>query len=452
MTQRLFPVQIANEPDDVTLICAPRRDVPLVSASIECRGGAMRDPHACPGLAALIAALFNEGVEGISALQWHQQLERDAISMSVQASTSRWVAQMDCLSADLEKALDMFRQWLVRPGFPVGEWKRLVRKARAGAKEQWAQPISVLGPLARVQVLGYGHPGAHPAFEKSFARARYEQARSLGHTAFTQGNGVYGMIGGDVGVDDGFERLRGLIAVLPEGNDDEPVEPQATASSKRIWILDHPKLDQTFLALGRPGIRAGDQDRAALRLANYMLGGGGFSSRLMARIRSERGHTYGIRSTLPESDLLGTFTIQSFTETGNLPAMRSLIESELEDICTKGFNHQELEAAQSHLHGALPLRLTNPSAVLGAVAHGLRAHLSLEDLENDWHVIRETSLDQTNAAARRLIGDGTFHLALIGPAREILSQIKDRGVVGVFPFRRPPDRWPDPGPQQPITR
>ena len=65
----------------------------------------------------------------------------------------------------------------------------------------------------------------------------------------------------------------------------------------------------------------------------------------------------------------------------------------------------------------------------------------MEDLEADWQPIPTTSLEQVNEAARRLIGDGAFHLALIGPAQKILPQVDKRGPAAVFPFRTPPDRW-----------
>ena len=75
------------------------------------------------------------------------------------------------------------------------------------------------------------------------------------------------------------------------------------------------------------------------------------------------------------------------------------------------------------------------------IRQGLRSNLTMGDLEADWHAIRKMNLDQVNAAARRLIGDGRFHLAMIGPAQQILPQIKQRGEAAVFPARSTPDRW-----------
>ena len=443
MNRRLFPVDIAREPDGSTLICASRPDVPLVFAALEGDGGQICDPRDAPGLTDLAAALLNEGSGGQSPVEWHHSLERDAISMSAHAATLKWVARVDCLSTDLDRALSLFEEWLVHPGLPVGEWKRLVKRFRAGAREQWAQPLNLIDPLSSAQILGYGHPMAHPAFEKSYARARYEDACQLARRAFRRGHGICALIGGDVSPDQGFERLRRLIAALPAGDQPPPVEPLPSPSAKPVWILDHPKINQVFFALSGRGIRAGDPERLAFCLANYLLGGGGFASRLTQRVRAEMGHTYGIHSSLARESMLGPFKIQSFTQIKNLGPMLDLIERELDTIRTEGFTPEELEDARSHLHGALPLQLTSPDVILRAVANGLYAGLEVEDLEADWHAIRTTSPDRVKAAAKQLIGEDPLRLALVGPARQIRSRIHGRGEVQVFPFHTPPDRWRD---------
>ena len=441
MNHRLYPVEIIREPQGATLIGTSRRDVPLVSVTIACNGGHSCDPPHIPGLADLTAALFNEGVRGQPPLEWHRRLENDAISMEVHPSTLHWTAHLNCLSDDLDRALDLFGQWLTQPGLPKGEWKRLVKSFRAGAREQWAQPMNVIDVFSSVQTLGYDHPMTHPAFEKSYARARYEDACRLGRNAFHQGPGFHGLIGGDIDIDQGFEQLRNLLAGLPQGQHTSADEPPPAPATNPVWILDNPDIDQVYFALARPGCRAGDPDRVALRLADYALGSGGFSSRLMQRVRSDMGHTYGIHSSLPLDHVLGPFQIQSFTQTANLAAMLDLITDELEAIRTTGFTEAEVEDARKHRHGALPLYLTSPDAILHVVSDGLLAGLEVEDLEADWHAIRTTSLDQVNQAAHRLIGDGDFHLALIGPAQEILPQVDKRGPAAVFPFRTPPDCW-----------
>ena len=188
-----------------------------------------------------------------------------------------------------------------------------------------------------------------------------------------RGRGAALAIGGDVGVDEGFDRLRQLRGTLPAGPIGPQVEPAPNPARKPVWVADHPDLGQVFFALSRPGARADDPDRVALRLADYALGGSGLTSRLMQRVRAEMGHTYGIHSSLPLERAPGPFRIQSFTQVDNLGPMLDLIESELAAVSAAGFTAAEIEEARQHLHGSLPLRLTSPSAILRAAMGALNA-------------------------------------------------------------------------------
>lgn len=438
MTRRLYPVEIERESDGTALLAHSRRDVPLLSVSLSCP---RQFPAENPALPQLAADLLAEGPKGVPPLQWHRELDRRAISVQVDATPTWWVVRAEFLSDDLDEAILLLNRWLGEPGLPSSEWRRIVRQHRARARQEWAQPAYVIGPLSAVQTLGYGHPNAHPAAEKDFRRAHIEEARRQVAGPLNRGPGVYATIGGDVDAAPGFEALRTLLSALLLEEGELPPEPEPRPAARGIWLLDNPKINQAFIALGRPGIRAGNPERIALRLANYSLGGGGFSSRLMARVRAEMGHTYGIHSHLAEREALGAFTIQTFTQTANLRAMLDLIDREVAAVAADGFSEQELADAQSHLYGNLPLRLTRPSAILGAAARGLAAGLSLDDLEAERGAYRQRTLEQVNAAARRLIGDGAFRLALIGPARDILPQLGGRGEPAVFPFHSHPSRW-----------
>ena len=441
MGQNLYSAEICTNPDGPTLVSVTRRDAPLITVAIECPGGHARDPHDLPGLADLTAALLNEGPTDLSPMEWHRTLENHAIEMEIRPSVVRWLARFHCLSEELETAVGLFGEWLRNPALPSSEWKRISKSYRAGAREHWAQPIGVIDALSCVQVFGFGHPMAHPANEKSYGEASYEDARKMGAAALHRRPELFSLVGGDISAESGFDLLSKLISTLPDTDSPSPAEPQPDPAAERVWILDNEKLNQVYFALSRPGSRAGDPDRVALRIADYALGSGGFSSRLMKRVRSQMGHTYSISSSLSMDHVLGPFQIQSFTQTQNLSAMLSLIDEELQSVVEDGFSGEEVEDAKQHFYGALPLHLTSPEAILRAVADGLFAGTDVEQLEIDWQTIPALTVDEVNAAARRLIGDGDFRLAVIGPAAQIQPQVDHRGEASVFPFGTPPHRW-----------
>jgi len=435
-------VEVRAEDDGSVLVCHSRRDVPLVVVEIQTPGGRATEPEALPGLSELAADLLDEGPAGVAPAEWRRRTEGLAAEITCAARYDHWAARVECLSENLDEACALLRQLLAAPGLPQSEFKRLVKARRASARENWAQPITVIRHLAAVQNLGYAHPGAHAPFEKAYARASHGAAAGLGAEAFGRGGPVYALIGGDVDAESGFARLREILAELGGGGDGAPKEPPVAPSSAPVWICDNPKVDQAFFVLGREGVRAGDPDRVALRLANYLIGGGGFESRLMDRVREEAGGTYGISSSLAEQRVASPFAISSYTKLDRLGEMLGIVEKTLSEVVAEGFTAEELEVARSNRFGALPLRLTSPRAVLGHAVAGLRSGLSPEDLERDWLAYPSTSLEEVNAAAQRIVGDAKFRLAVVGPAEKVGSQLTDRGRAECFKFGLTPDHWP----------
>ena len=441
MKTLLPPIEIAREADGATLLCLARRDVPRCAGWVSCAGGQLLQRRGQGGLAGMAADLFSEGPAGIDPLAWRRELEQDAITVDVQAAPGEWIGRLGCLSEDLPLAADRLAALLAGPALDADRWKQIVRRYRGSMTEQLAQPTTMIRQLPPRQVLGPDHPNAQVPHAKVVAGHRHADAAAMARAAFQRRGPVLAAIGGDVSADDGFDLLRTLTALVAPADAPLPPEPPPIPSAADVWAMDLPKTTQAFVALSRAGVRAGDPDRVALRLAVRILGGG-LTSRLMRRVRGEMGQTYGIHAILPEQPALTPFTVQTYTRLDNLPRMLELIDATLAEAADEGFTDEEADTARRHLHGSLPLGLTSPSAVLGYVTDAMRAGLTLDEIEADWRAILLTDADAIGAAARRLIGDGRFHLAVIGPAESVLPAVAQRGTVAKFRFRDPPDRWP----------
>ena len=442
MKTLLPPIEIAREGDGATLLCLSRRDVPKCAGWLGCAGGQLLQRRGQGDLAAMAAELFSEGPAGVDPLAWRRELEQDAITAGVQAAPGQWVGHLGCLSEDLPAAADRLAALLAGPALDAGRWKQIVRRHRGAMAEQLAQPAEMIRHLPSRQVLGPDHPNAQAPHAKVVAAHRHADAAAMARAAFQRRGSVFAAIGGDVSAEDGFDLLRTLTGLVAPADAPLPPEPAPAPSPADVWVMDLPKTTQAFVALSRVGVRAGDPDRLALRLAVRILGGG-LTGRLMRRVRGEMGQTYGISASLPEQPARTPFAIQTFTRLDNLPRMLELIDAVLTETAAEGFTDEEIDTARRYLHGSLPLGLTSPSAVLRFVADGMRAGLTLDDIEADWRAILDTGADAIHAAARRLIGDGHFHLAVIAPAKEVLPAVADRGTVATFRFRNPPDRWPN---------
>jgi len=410
MRRLLPPVLIEKDASGTTFIAVERHDVPLAYAGI-CSPGGMSVPHPS-GLNEIAAGLLSEGSSKTDSLRWRTHLDRHAIGLSVWPSEIFWSIGVDSLSIDFSMAVDAMADLAASPRMPQSEWKRLVKERETAAASAWRSPQFILHWMSQIQLLGRGHANAAPGVVGGFKALKFEDAEKTGRTAFGYGPGAAIYACGDIDPAKTIDMLRQTFSNLPSTRKLLPLrEPRYFRPT--TWIVDAP-MSQVFFAISRRGIRRGDPDRLALRLFNRALGGG-FSSRLFRSTREEFGQTYHISSSLSEGHQDHPFSIRSFTETDKLGAMLYHIYKTLLEVRDDGFTEEEIDAAREGLSGSLPLSLTSPTAVLWHVFDGWESHLTPAQLEEEWLALRDVSREAVNAAARRILGDLSYQLTLVGP-------------------------------------
>jgi len=133
-----------------------------------------------------------------------------------------------------------------------------------------------------------------------------------------------------------------------------PASPPYTAisaplSAPGVYLLDRPDLTQSEIRVGHLGLPRAHPDYFSLKLVNYILGEGGFSSRLMARIRSDLGFTYGIRSSFSCRRAPGPFIVSTFTPAENTAQVVDEISKVITEVHQNGVTEQELKGLITHV-------------------------------------------------------------------------------------------------------
>jgi len=211
----------------------------------------------------------------------------------------------------------------------------------------------------------------------------------------------------------------------------------ATAASKaasikpraRIHIVDKPDLTQVNIVLGHGGIARNRADYEAITLLNYALGGGGFSSRLMKLIRSEKGLTYGVRSAFSAGARPGPFMITTFTRVDRVRELIDLAFAVVDEVAKNGITEQELADAKGYYLGSYPLSLETVEGegdrLLLAQRYGLG-----DDYVTAYpkHIAAVTG-EQVKALAAELLRREELVIVLAGPKDKLMDAVKDLGAV-----------------------
>jgi len=336
-------------------------DLPMLAVQVAFDAGSARDPANRSGLSTMTNSLLNDGsgdldagaiaarLEGLGA-EYSAGSDRDMANVSLRVLSDR---------ARREPALDLFAQLIRAPSFPEASLDRDRGRALLGLKQAEQSPGSVVNKAFFAQLYEQ-HPYAHPpegteSGLKALTRAdlvAFHQRHYVGR------NAVLALIG-DVSRSEARRIAEQVVGKLPAGEAApslpkvEDLVPHKARAERRIT---HPST-QTHILLGEAGISRNDPDYFPLFVGNYVLGGGGFVSRLTEEIRTKRGLSYSVYSYFYPLREPGPFIVGLQTANSQTRQALSVTRRVISDFIEHGPTEAELSAAKKNLTGGFPLRI-----------------------------------------------------------------------------------------------
>src|SRR5438552_4707402 len=264
-------------------IVAERHSVPTVAVTIMIRAGAAQDPPGRAGAADVLADLLTLGTKTRNASKIADEVDALGATLSASSAYDSTTVSLTGLSADAARILDLAADLVRNPAFPPSELAEL-KTRRAGALKRQIDSPQTLADRAFQKSLFGSHPYAQPADGtlKSLDALTETDLKSL-YDAWYVPNAAVVAVAGDVRPDavmPEIERLFGSWTKKPlPAAAASPADP-APPDGARVLVIDKPDLTQGQIRIGRLGVRRSTPDWYELQVANYILGGGGFSSRL----------------------------------------------------------------------------------------------------------------------------------------------------------------------------
>ncbi len=396
--------EIRTLKNGATLWALPRRDLPIVAATAVVAAGASAHGPERGGLAHLTAGMMDEGTTTRSALDLARAAEDLATSLSSSCGWDGSYVGFQCLAAHLSPTLDLATDVLFRPSFPESEWTRVHAQALAGLKADRDRAES----RAHRGLLGALYPSGHPyrvpvdGSESSVAALALADLVTF-HADRYRPAAAHWVVAGDVDPDDLARRLDDLLP--GSGVGPAPAVPASPAdpapTGRRLLLIHRPGAAQAVLRVGHLGIARSDPDHDALMLVNHALGGQ-FTSRLNARLREEKGYTYGVRSGFDPRRAAGPFTVSASIQTDKVADALADLAAEIEALLDhRPLTPGELDDARRAMVEGQARHFETPSALVSRFAS-----LLLHGLPPDHHAdaparLDAITLDQARDAARR---------------------------------------------------
>jgi zinc protease len=249
---------------------------------------------------------------------------------------------------------------------------------------------------------------------------------------FIPNNAVF-YAAGDVNAAELLTRLGSTFGAWAAGEipDPGPPLPAPTPIARRILVVDRPELAQTRIHLAHEGIARTDPDRVAAGLMNSVIGGSGFSSRLMLRVRADAGLTYGVYSGFRMQRAGGSYSVATFTRNAEVRRVIDLLLDELERIHVQPPTESEMEGARALAVGRFGLGLETSAAVLNGLVDLDTYGLPEDGLDTYRSRVRATTVADVERLASKLLHPERAAIVLVGPAEALLPQLEGLGPIEV---------------------
>ena len=388
-------------------------DLPIIDLAVNFPAGSARDTKATSGVAGVTRYMMTLGADGMNEEAITNAFADIGANMGGELDVDRAAFKLRTLTSESAKALVTFNKVLHKPDFPQAILEREKTRIVAGLKEAATQPESI-SSKAFMQALYPNHPyGMDESGEiDTITAMKRDDLIAFYNTNYTAKSAVIALMG------DMTEAQAKTIAEdaakgLPQGaalpKIAEVTYPQA-ASTQRIA---HPA-SQAHILLGYPGIKRGDPDYFALYLGNYVLGGGGFVSRLTEEVREKRGLVYSVYSYFMPMAEIGPFQIGLQTKKEQADEATKVVNATVAKFIAGGVTEKELKAAKDNIIGGFPMRIDSNAKILDYLSLIGFHNLPLTYLEDFNKSVAKVTTGQIKDAFKRRVKPEHFVSVTVG--------------------------------------
>jgi zinc protease len=390
--------------------------LPMIAMTAAIPAGSSYDPRGKDGLANFAASLLDEGAGRLNSDAFHIALANRAIKLSVSPDRDFLIVQLVTLTDNAKDAFRFLGMALAKPRFDADAIQRVRAQILSTLQQEDEDPSNVANK-AFFRTYFHDHSYAH-AVDGTPATVSAIGAGDLKAFAATHwvSTGLKVAVSGDVDP----ATLNRLLASAFGGLPNKPPAPPPMAThvgqpGVQVVAMDVP---QPTVIFGTPGFLRTDRDFLPGYVANYIVGGGGFSSRLTDQVREQRGLTYDISTSLNDYRRAGVVIGEVATKRGSVRQTIEVIRATLRDFVANGPTDKELADAKTYLTGSFPLAFSSNVDIAAQLSTFQRSGLPVSYLKKRNDLMNAVTIDDVKRAAKRLFNPDAMTVVVAGSLGE----------------------------------
>jgi zinc protease len=407
----------------LSIVYVERHELPIVMATLLIKASPLQEDAQKSGTAYLTAKMLTEGTAKRKSLDISSQIEYIGASLDASVNSDFTAVSLSVLKKDIETGFDIFSDIVIHPSFHTDELSRRKALLAGALKKREEDPSYVAGREFSKKIFG-PFPYARPVegSVESIAGIVRDDAVRFYDSYYRPDNAVLVVVG-DLNKEELLRLLNRYFAPwkpaqMQAGEKDSAQQPRTVLKKPRIEVIDR-DVAQANIVLGRNGISRGNPDYYAVQVMNYVLGGGGFASRMMKTIRDEMGLTYGIFSLFSANLYPGAFEVEVQTKNESAGLVIAETLKQISAMRSKGVTAEELRDAKDYLIGSFPRRLETSRKMADFLAAVEFYKLGDDYIERYKDYIEKVSVEDVLRVSRKYLNEEDMEIVVVGNRKKL---------------------------------
>jgi zinc protease len=406
-------IQTVKSAGGITAWLVEANAVPMLALRFAFDGGSTQDPAGKEGVANFLAHMLDQGAGDLTALAFQERSKDIAVRLGFSAGRDSFSGSVAALSENRGEAAQLFKQALVMPRFDADAVERTRQRLMIGIARGAREPDKLVNREWNAVAFA-GHAYARPVSGSAATVGKITSDDLEVYRRRVLARDTLKVVAvGDITGDALGELLDEVFGQLPASADLAPVPQTQPISGGRLAVIEM-DLPQSVVAFGMGAIPQRDPDFMAAFVLNHILGGGGFSSRLMEEVRVKRGLAYSVSTHLAPGRYASVLRGGVATRNDMVGESLDIIRRELQAMADGEINQRDLDNAKSYLIGSYPLRFDSNSKIASQLLALRMDGFGPEYVDSRNGLVSWVTLDDLKRVAKRLFNPENLIVTVVG--------------------------------------
>ncbi|WP_339880231.1 pitrilysin family protein [uncultured Algoriphagus sp.] len=415
-------------PNGLQVYGIENHEVPIVQFNMVIDGGQLLDDPRKVGVANLMAQLMTKGTKNKTTAELEDAIEQLGASINVYATTESTIIAVNTLSRNYEKVMALVKEIILEPRWDSVEFDLAKQSTISRIRQMEGSPNMVAQNEFNKLLYGEGNIRSQNIMGsiESVEAITLDELKTY-YDRYISPSITRMHVVGDLGKVNIIGSLQNLITEWKSKDVSIPVfDAPSRPETAKVYFYDIPDSKQSMLQFGYPALASSNPDYYSAVVMNYILGGGGFASRLTQELREGKGYTYGIRSSFEGGKVAGPFSISSGVRSNVTYESAQLVKDILSDYAST-YSPQDLETTQSFMIKSNARAFETAGAKLNMLQNISEFGWEPDYVKDREKIVNEMTLERIKELSSNYLNPNNMIWLVVGDAKTQMAGLEKLG-------------------------